>query len=76
MYLIEDFIEEVITDKNNTNKKEGIEISINYVDNNNSIMKDLSKIKLLSIILFPKIILLAKFKFNSNSIKLEIIKHI
>jgi len=64
MYLIEDFIEEVITDKNNTNKKEGIEISINYVDNNNSIMKDLSKIKLLSIILFPKIILLAKFKFN------------
>ncbi len=68
MYLIEDFIEEVITDKNNTNKKEGIEISINYVDNNNSIMKDLSKIKLLSIILFPKIILLAKFKFNLLSL--------
>ena len=47
MYLIEDFIEEVITDKNDNNKKEGIEISTNFVDDNNSIMKDLSKIKLL-----------------------------
>ena len=44
MYLIEDFIEEVIT-----NKKEGIEISTNFVDDNNSIMKNLSKIKLLLI---------------------------
>ena len=49
MYLIEDFIEEVITDKNDNNKKEGIEISTNFVDDNNSIMKDLSKIKLLLI---------------------------
>ena len=70
MYLIEDFIEEVITDKNDNNKKEGIEISTNFVDDNNSIMKDLSKIKLLLINLFPKNILFLKFIFKLNSIKL------
>ena len=50
MYLIEDFIEEVITEKNDNNKKDGIEISINFVDSN-TIMKDLNKIKLLLILI-------------------------
>ena len=49
MYLIEDFIEEVITDKDDNNKKEGIEVSTNFVDDNNSLMVDLNKIKLLLI---------------------------
>ena len=48
MYLIEDFIEEVITEKNDNNKKDGIEISTNFIDSN-TIMKDLNKIKLLLI---------------------------
>ena len=47
IYLIKDFIEEVITDKDDNNQKEGIEISTNFVDDNNSLMKDLIKIKLL-----------------------------
>lgn len=49
MYLIEDFIEEVITDKDDNNKKDGIEISTNYVDDGNNLMKDLNRIKLLLI---------------------------
>ena len=49
MYLIEDFIEEVLTDKDDNNKKEGIEISTNFVDDNNTFMKDLNEIKLLLI---------------------------
>jgi hypothetical protein len=48
-YLIEDFIEEVIIDKDDNNKKDGIEISTNFVDDNSTIMKDLNKIKLLLI---------------------------
>jgi hypothetical protein len=48
-YLIEDFIEEVIIDKDDNNKKDGIEISTNFVDDNNTIMNDLNKIKLLLI---------------------------
>jgi hypothetical protein len=48
-YLIEDFIEEVIIDKDDNNKKDGIEISTNFVDDNSTIMNDLNKIKLLLI---------------------------
>ena len=74
MHLIKDFIEEVITDKDDNNKKEGIEISTNFVDDNNSLMKDLIKINLLLIIFFPKIILFIKFKFIPNSKQLRINK--
>ena len=49
MYLIEDFFEEVITDKDDNNKMEGMELSTNFVDNDDSIMKDLNRIKLLLI---------------------------
>ena len=47
MYLIEDFIEEIITDKDDKNEMEGIGINENYFDDNDTIMKDLNQIKLL-----------------------------